>query len=124
MFRYGKVHSATRTCIHPNIYNPNPTPFKIIVRKRSDHSILFSGAQHLVFHVRTICDKPNARKSIPPYKSMGFQSNLTKGDVLPFDNVTTAIKVCIATGKPIGVSFRLRWGFERPPFPRKLNALE
>ncbi|OTA98515.1 hypothetical protein M426DRAFT_258551 [Hypoxylon sp. CI-4A] len=80
------------------------------------------GARHLVFLGRSGGDKPSAQKLILLLKSMGVESTVIKGDILSFDDVKSAINVCISTGRPIGGVIQAAMGLHDALFERMPNT--
>ncbi|XDG05079.1 hypothetical protein ABKA04_004694 [Annulohypoxylon sp. FPYF3050] len=79
------------------------------------------GARHLVFLGRSGCDKPSAKKFISLLQSMGVEAEVIKGDVLSSEDVTKAVKTCVATGRPIGGVIQAAMGLHEALFSRMTN---
>ncbi|KAI1088514.1 putative polyketide synthase [Rostrohypoxylon terebratum] len=79
------------------------------------------GARHLIFLGRSGCDKPSAKKFISLLQSMGVEADVIKGDVLSSEDVTKAVKTCVATGRPIGGVIQAAMGLHEALFSRMTN---
>ncbi|KAI2465977.1 putative polyketide synthase [Annulohypoxylon bovei var. microspora] len=80
------------------------------------------GARHLVFLGRSGCDKPSAKKFVSLLQSMGVESKVIKGDVLSSEDVTKAIRACVAAGRLIGGVIQAAMGLHEALFSRMTNA--
>ncbi|KAI0828782.1 polyketide synthase-like protein [Hypoxylon sp. FL0890] len=80
------------------------------------------GARHLVFLGRSGLDKPSAQKLIKLLQSMGVESKVIKGDVLSSEDVTRAVKACVANGNSIGGVIQAAMGLHEALFSRMSNA--
>lgn len=82
---------------------------------------LHSGARHLVFLGRSGCDKPSAKKFISFLQSMGVEAEVIKGDVLSSEDVTKAVRTCVATERPLGGVIQAAMGLHEALFSRMTN---